>query len=198
MVDNVILDERVALGFKGGPTFLTDKLGYVGGQEQRLQNRSITIHTYTWSYRNSTRDLIDELKAFFMDRRGDFKTWLLKDWSDYSVTNGAIGAGDGAETDFQTIKIYGTTNPYSRTIRHVKSGTQTVKVDGVTVVNYSVSSTGLITFTGAPSNGALITSSFEFYVPVRFDGDRFIAMVDYPEEIDAMSVEDLTAIEVVP
>ena len=52
----------------------------VNGQERRLQNRSVAIHTYQWSYKNTSLQIEAALKAFWFDRRGDFKTWLLKDW----------------------------------------------------------------------------------------------------------------------
>jgi len=200
MVDNVIMDERMAAGFKGGPTFSTDKLAMVNGQERRLQNRSVAIHDYVWQFTNTSRALEASLKAFWFDRRGDFKAWLLKDWSDYSGTLQVIGAGTGALTTFQIIKTYSAgSNPYQRTIRHIKAGTLSVYADGALVPSgYTVSATGLITFSVAPGSGDIVTASYEFYVPVRFEGDRFISIVDYQSQMDIISVEDLTAIEVVP
>jgi uncharacterized protein (TIGR02217 family) len=201
-VDNIVLDERVSLGFRGGPTFSTDKLVMVNGQERRMQNRDVAIHVYTWNYQNTSRDIHASLKEFWFDRRGDFKSWLLKDHADYSATAEPTGVGTGALTTFQLIKTYTAgSNPYQRTIRHIKSGTLTVYVDGVAqtpTTHYTVSSTGLVTFVSAPANGALVTASFEFYVPVRFDGDRFQSIVDYQPQMDIISVEDLTAIEIVP
>jgi hypothetical protein len=35
-------------------------------------------------------------------------------------------------------------------------------------------------------------------VPVRFDGDHFTSIVDYTPSMDIISVEDLTALEVIP
>jgi uncharacterized protein (TIGR02217 family) len=201
MVDNVIMDERMALGFKGGPTFSTDKLAMVNGQERRLQNRSVAIHNYVWSFKNTTLALEASLKAFWFDRRGDFKAWLLKDWSDYSGTLQVIGAGTGALTTFQIIKTYSAaSNPYERTIRHIKTGTLSVYVDGALVPGsgYTVSGAGLITFSVAPAGGKIVTASYDFYVPVRFEGDRFTSIVDYQPHMDIISVEDLTAIEIVP
>lgn len=201
-VDTVIMDERMALGFKGGPSFSTDKLTMVNGQERRMQNRSVAIHGYVWSFKNTGLALEAQLKAFWFDRRGDFKPWLLKDWSDFSGTLEAIGVGTGALTTFQIIKTYSAgSNPYGRTIQYLKSGTLKVYVDGVlktTPGQYTVGSTGLVTFGTAPANGTLVTASYEFYVPVRFEGDRFTSIVDFTPSMDIISVEDLTAIEVIP
>lgn len=202
MVDNVIMDERMALGFKGGPTFSTDKLVMVNGQERRLQNRSVAIHNYVWAFTNTSLELEAQLKAFFFDRRGDFKVWLLKDWSDFSGVLEPISAGTGALTTFQIVKTYTAgSNPYVRTIRHIKSGTLSVYVNGVLqtpTTHYTVSATGLITFVSAPGSGLVVTASYEFYVPVRFEGDRYVSIVNYTPSMNIISVEDLTAIEVVP
>jgi uncharacterized protein (TIGR02217 family) len=157
MVDNLIMDERMALGFKGGPTFSTDKLVMVNGQERRLQNRSVAVHTYQWSFKNTGLALEAQLKAFWFDRRGDFKVWLLKDWSDFSGTLEPIGLGTGALTTFQVIKTYTAgVNPYQRTIQYLKTGTLAVYVNGVLktlTTHYTVNSTGLITFVSAPTAG---------------------------------------------
>jgi uncharacterized protein (TIGR02217 family) len=201
-VDNVIMDERMALGFKGGPTFATDKLTMVNGQERRLQNRSVAIHTYQWSYKNTSLQIEASLKAFWFDRRGDFKAWLLKDWSDFSGLAEPVGVGTGALVDFQLIKTYTAgANPYQRTIRHLKSGTLAVYVDGALqtlTTHYTVNATGLVSFVSAPANGLIVTATYEFFVPVRFEGDRFTSVVDYQPHMDIISVEDLTALEVVP
>jgi uncharacterized protein (TIGR02217 family) len=201
-VDNVVMDERMALGFKGGPSFNTDKLTMVNGQERRLQNRSVAIHNYVWSFKNTGLQLEAQLKAFWFDRRGDFKSWLLKDWSDFSATLEPIGVGTGALAAFQIIKTYTAgVNPYERAIRHIKPGTLSVYVDGVlkaTPADYTVSSTGLVTFVVAPPDSEIVTASFEYYVPVRFEGDRFTSIVDFQPQMDIISVEDLTAIEIVP
>jgi uncharacterized protein (TIGR02217 family) len=201
-VDNVVMDERMALGFKGGPVFSTDKLTMVSGQERRLQNRSVAIHTYQWSFKNTSLQIEAALKAFWFDRRGDFKTWLLKDWSDFSGAMQPIGLGTGALTTFQVVKTYSAgVNPYQRTIRHLKAGTLKVYVNGVlkaTPADYTVNSTGLVIFGAAPATSAIIAASYEFYVPVRFEGDHFTSIVDYTPSMDIISVEDLTALEVIP
>jgi uncharacterized protein (TIGR02217 family) len=202
MVDNVILDERVSLGFKGGPTFSTDKLAMVNGQERRMPNRDVAIHIYTWQYANTSRAIHADLKEFFFDRRGDYHAWLLRDHADYSASSEPTGVGDGSLTTFQLIKTYTAgSNPYVRTIRHIKTGTLSVFLNGAPqtpTTHYTVSATGLLTFVTPPGVGALVTATFEFYVPVRFDGDRFQSIVSYQPQMDIISVEDLTAIEVVP
>lgn len=203
MVDNVILAEDVALGFKGGPRFSTDKVTSVNMQERRLQNLSIARHYYAWSQRNAPDTLIATLRGFWFDRRGDFKAWLLKDWTDFQIVDGPIGIGDGVIAAFQAAKVYTAgNNPYLRIIRHIKAGSLVVKVDGVTqtlTTHYTVGATGLITFTGGniPALDAVITISCDFYVPVRFEGDAFTPSIPN-SRIDLLDVDDLQAIEDIP
>ncbi|RUM97918.1 hypothetical protein EET67_09900 [Pseudaminobacter arsenicus] len=201
MVDNVILSERVALGFRGGPTFSTDKVSAITGRERRLQNRAIAIHRYSWSQENRKRDLIDELRGFWFDRRGDLKAWLLKDWADFSAVSEPLGIGDGTATDFQIVKTYSAgVNPYVRVIRHIKAGTLTVFLDDLPqteTTHYTVGATGLISFVSAPSVGQVVTASFEFYVPVRFDGDEFMASIPFATP-QLLNVDDIQAVEVIP
>ena len=203
MVDNAILSEHVAFGFKGGPRFSTDKVTSVNMQERRLQNLSIARHYFAWQQRNADASLIATLRAFWYDRRGDFKAWLLKDWTDFQLVAEQIGIGDGSDATFQITKTYTAGfNAYVRIIRHIKSGTLVVKVAGVTktlTTHYTVSATGLITFTGGniPTMGQAITVDGEFYVPVRFEGDSFAPSI--PGGLaDILDIDDLQAIEVIP
>lgn len=205
MVDSVILSDRVSLGFSGGPTFATEKLQMVNGRIRRMANRSLAIHVYTFSYKNQPNAVIEELRGIFYDRMGDLRTFLLKDFSDYIATDEVFGLGDGNETAFQLIKTYTAGyNPYERPIRHIKAGTLVLKRAGVEVsegdspTEVTVSSTGLVTFTTAPSVGQELTWSGEFYVPVNFDGDQFSVETNYTLDITVKTLPALTAIEAIP
>jgi uncharacterized protein (TIGR02217 family) len=198
MVDKPILDESVAFGFKGGPRFSTEKVIAVNQQERRFQNVSKVRHFYSWSQRNRDASLIATLRAFWYGVRGDFKSWLLKDWTDFQLVNEEIGTGDGSDLTFQVTKTYG---DYVRIIRYLKAGTLVVKVDGVVktlTTHYTVSSTGSITFTmgNAPPNGDAVTVDGDFYVLVRFEGDAFEPSI--PGGLaDILDIDTLQAIEVV-
>lgn len=198
MVDKPILNESVAFGFKGGPRFSTDKVVAVNQKERRFQNVSKVRHYYSWSQRNRDASLIAALRAFWYGVRGDFYSWLLKDWTDFQLVDEEIGVGDGSDLTFQITKTYG---DYVRVIRYLKSGTLVVKVDGIVktlTTHYTVSDTGLITFTmgNAPPDGDSVTVDGEFYVLVRFDGDAFEPSI--PGGLaDILDIDTLQAIEVV-
>src|ERR1700747_261453 len=106
MVDNVIMPETVSVGFKGGPTFSTDKVISVSNQERRLQNQSVARHTYSWALDNAPADIITTLRAFWFDRRGDFKAFLFKDWADFQLSAELIFVGDGIANTCQITKTY--------------------------------------------------------------------------------------------
>ncbi|RWB66581.1 DUF2460 domain-containing protein [Mesorhizobium sp.] len=200
-VDNLVMPETVSQGFKGGPTFSTAKSTQVNMQTRRLPNVSIARHVYTFMMQDAPADLVKQLRAFFYDRRGDYKVFLMKDWSNFQLVDEQIALGDGSTVAFQIVKTETAgVNPYVRVIRHIKAGTMVVKVDGVTktlTTDYTVSSTGLITFTSAPALDAVITVTADFYVPVAFEGDVFEASVPY-QSLDIMNVDGLQVKEDIP
>ncbi len=198
MVDTVILPDRLSVGFSGGPTFSTDKLRLKGGGERRQANRNDPVRFYTFSAEDQTADVVVALRDFFVDRRGDFYAFLMKDWMDFAVTGGALGLGDGVLVAFQCVQVVGTIHPYTRVIRHLKDGTLNIYNNDVLQVlttDYTVSASGLVTFTSAPAVDDVISADFEFYVPVRFEGDTFTEKLPY-RALAARSVADLSVIEV--
>lgn len=112
---------------------------------------------------------------FFEERRGRFHSFLWRDGLDHS-SNGQqpLGTGDGTRTTFQLIKRYGAEfDPYDRPITKPVVASVSVFVDGTPILDVEVDDlTGRVTFDDAPADGAVLTASFEFEVPVRFDIDR--------------------------
>lgn len=205
-VDLVVMPDHLALGFRGGPTWSTDKLSMVNGQERRFMNRSVAQHVYVFRYSNQTREYMTELRNFHYDRRGDFYPFLMKDYADFEATNELFALGDGAAVRFPLIRTYTAGfNPYERTIRHPVVSTVTITVNGVpsdaggSPSPWSIdATTGEVVFAAPPALNDLLRWSGQHLVPVRFEGDRLTFINDYTDHVDAMSVEDLTAIEVIP
>jgi uncharacterized protein (TIGR02217 family) len=106
-----------------------------------------------------------------------------------------IGIGDGANQSFQLIKTYegDGPNPYIRRITRPILDTVVFKVDGV-VRAATHSALGLYTLSGlAPVDGAVVTATCEFDIPVRFDTDKFNLKLDQP---DAGAIGSLPVVEV--
>ena|ERR1700678_1130278 len=86
-----------------------------------------------------------------------------------NVTAGAASpmstTGDGSSTQFQLARSIG---GIAWDIIQNLNGSATVKVNGTVTVPSSVSSTGLVTFSSAPANGATLTWTGSFYFLCRF------------------------------
>lgn len=177
-----VLEDSIAVGFKGGPEWVTSRVGAISGYRVNNQQRDTPVHRYRFSSAETGITTLRTLKAFHMGVRGGAKSWLLKDWADYSVTGESLGNVDGATTSFPIKKTYSSFNGYARTNLYIKTSTLKVYIDGVLqTINTDFTVTdagngicqGPIVF-GSPapteSPGAL-TWDGEFYVPVTFDQD---------------------------
>lgn len=94
-----------------------------------------------------------------------------------------LGTGNGSLTTFQLSKTYNSgAYSYSREIKKPVSGTLKIYLNSVLQsAGFSVDhTTGMVTFTTAPNAGVLVSSDFEFDVPVRFDTDTLTIRADGP------------------
>lgn len=178
------LPPEVEVGMRGGPTFYNVIQEAISGQEQRVRVWAKCRGRWECGYSildtEETSGTFREVIALFRAHFGSLHPFPFKDWGDYQLTNEQIGTGDGSDTTFQIIKTYDPSqlilgSPGSRTyVRDIylpRSGL-VVKVNGVTktlTTDYTIGSTGIITFTSPPTNGHAITVTGEFDVPVRFD-----------------------------
>lgn len=193
MTDLAILDDRMARGFSSGPRFQTTIVSASGGQEVRNSAWSAPRLVYKFGYNNLNIADARAISAFFLGRRGRQRSFLMKDWADYSASAELIGIGDGTTVAFQAIKTYDAINPFVRNIVYIKSGTLSVTVNGAAATVASQVN-GLITLASPPAISNQVRASFEFYVPVRFDQDEMELSPDGPGVSFAV-ISGLTAIE---
>lgn len=178
---------RISYGAIGGPRFSTTVQVLNSGHEQRNMNWAQARREYSADISPSRGSEWEELLNFFHARRGRAYGFRLKDFSDYKLAAGKIGVGDGATTEFQTVKIYqddlAIAPAYERILSKIAAGTTTVFVDEVAQFgNWSVEETsGIITFTAAPAIEAVISVSCEFDVPVRFESDLMETAIPGPD-----------------
>lgn len=194
---DVRLSVDVERGAAGGPAFHTTVMLLPNGFEYRNQDQTYARHKWDISYGIMNQVGYSEVRAFFYARRGKAHTFRFRDWSDYTMTLQQIGVGTGALTTFQIVKSYETSgpDPYVRKITKPDSTTLSVYANGVLVdpADYTVGSTGLITFDVAPTNGHAITVTCEFDIHVRFDTDEAAVNLEW---VNAGSIPDLPLIEV--
>lgn len=174
----------IAFGSRGGPRRKTVIAMSGSGHEHRNAQWSDSKREYNAGYGVKNMDDIHAIASFFEERRGMLHGFRWKDKFDFrsspprqtpAYTDQVIGTGDGSTTIFQLIKTYGSTfAPYSRDIVKPVNGTVLIGVNGVDTLGsgWTVdTTTGLITFSSAPTSGHEITAGYEFDVPVRFNTD---------------------------
>lgn len=175
----------IALKSAGGPERRTEIVAFASGHEHRNARWAHSRRRYDAGYGVKTLGALQQVVAFFEERRGRLYGFRWRDRLDCSSAAGAsvaaldqtIGTGDGARSTFQLVKTYGSAHaPYSRTIGKPVAGSVRVAVGGEELSGGHWSCdlvTGLVTFAPGyvPSSGATVTAGFLFDVPVRFDTD---------------------------
>lgn len=182
--------DDISKGSSGGPERVTDIVELVSGFEERNAAMANSKRTYDagLGLRN-VNDLHDVIE-FWEARFGQLYGFRWKDWADYkscktrntpAFNDQVIGTGNGTQTQFQLVKNYVSgAYGYQRTIRKPVAGTVLVGKAGVNQgSDWTVdTTTGIITFSVAPTAGQTITAGFEFDVPVRFDASKLTVSID--------------------
>ena len=170
----------ISYGSSGGPEYATDIVASTSGYEQRNVNWQQARARYNVAHGVKTKAQLDALIAFFRARKGRAYGFRFKDWTDYQGTE-TLGTGDGVKTQFQLIKTYVSGSIVeARTITKPVSGSVQVYKNAVLQTSGAAvdTMTGMVTFTAAPAAGQVITASYQFDVPVRFDTDKLSASLD--------------------
>ena len=172
---------RIAYGANGGPKFKTTVLELGSGFEKRNADWSHVRGEYDVAYGLKTQEELDEIRDFFMARRGRMYGFRFRDWQDYKLEDHLIGVTDGATTTFQAFKRYQSGAVYyDRKLHKLEQGTVSVKI-GTTPVASSVDhDTGEINVSdaagAAPGEPVLLTC--QFHIPVRFDTDHIATTLE--------------------
>ena len=198
----------ISYGSTGGPGFSTGIVESDSGVEQRVARWSNPRHRFNVGYGIRSYDDLHTVKTFFIARQGSANGFRYKDWFDFtSASNGRdtesdtdqnIGVGDNSNKDFQLRVQYtdgGVTR--NRKIQKPVSGTVVIALDGTPQASgWTVNTTtGLVTFTTAPTTDAVVTAGFEFDVPVRFASDEVLTMT--ADNFGSGSAADIPLVELV-
>ena len=178
----------IAIGAVGGPTRRTEIVSLVSGHEKRNTKWAHSKRNYNAGFGVKTIDDLQDVVAFFEERRGRLYGFRFRDPLDnksckssslVAADDQEIGTGDGQATSFQLRKLYGQVSTgYWRNIQKPVADSVLISVDGtiqVEGVDYTLDDTnGEIGFLPAsvPNSGATITAGFEFDVAVRFETDE--------------------------
>lgn len=202
--DNVRFPTAIARGRTGGPERRTDVVLTASGREHRNSRWADSRRKYNVGYGVTSLADIEQVIAFFEERRGRLHAFRFKDHADFkscaanatiAASDQVIGTGNGVAITFQLLKTYGTgSRKYARDIGAPVAGTVLVAINGTPTTSFSLDhTTGIVTFTTAPATGSSITAGFEFDVPVRFDTDELAINLSH---FEAGEVPDIPLIEV--
>lgn len=76
-----LLDDKLALGFTGGPRFNTTVITFGGGREVRNSNWSYAPKFFTFSKNTCLLEEAVAIVEFFTARQGSAEAWGLKDYT---------------------------------------------------------------------------------------------------------------------
>ena len=150
------------------PQYQTDKQNATSGREYRvsLQPYAKCEFQIDFDFVRTGKGEMQALIGHFMAVRGSWDSWLFTFEDDCAVTNQLIATGDGTTVAFQLNRTFG---PATEPVMNVNTLTN-IKVGGVVVNNYTVSDTGLVTFTEPPGVQP-ITWTGTYYYRCRYTAD---------------------------
>lgn len=171
----------MASGLKKSPNFNTVRQKGAAGI-----NAAFALKPYpTWDFEfsldhiigheHTAASVVAQMLGTFMATAGGANLFLFTDPQDNTVTGAQFGTGNGADKKFQLSRnIQGAVD----VIQNL-SGTPLIYVGGTLTTPASISSTGVVTFSTAPANGAVLTWSGSFYYLCRFAEDTLDSTRSY-------------------
>lgn len=170
----------VAAGVQGGPERRVDVVPLGSGREERNARWANSRRRFSAGLGIRDADDLAAVLDLWEEVGGPAHSFRFRDWSDFkscapskapAPTDQALGSGDGARTAFQLVKVYGTIQPWTRTITKPVAGSVRVALGGVEAgAGWSVDHlSGVVTFIDPPAAGVAVSAGFLFDVPVRFE-----------------------------
>ena len=182
--------DNISRGARGGPERRTQVVELASGDEERNASWANSRRRYDVAYGIRRADDLAAVVAFFEARNARLYGFRYKDWADYksslpsqaiTPTDQQIGTGTGSLKSFPLAKRYTSgAQTWVRSIAKPVAGTVRIAFGAVEQTSgWSLdATTGVVTFTTAPSNGVIVRAGFEFDVPVRFDTDMLDVTLD--------------------
>ncbi len=130
---------------------------------------------YKWLRAGDPYSEYETAQAFYLSTLGSYGSFWYLDPTDSVCTDMPFGVGDGVKTVFQLTRSFGfdTPFPFIEPVQNLKTLSAIKNNDVVKTApgDYTILSTGLVTFAAPPANGAVLTWTGEFYYRCRF-GDE--------------------------
>jgi uncharacterized protein (TIGR02217 family) len=157
------------------PVWRTIKQESLSGKRTRLPMRVIPQWQYELPYDMLRSDSVNlewqTLLGFYNSVLGAAYLFQFNDVDDNAVTTQSFGTGDGTTTQFQLVRsLGGFIEPV-----YAVNGAPSIFVNGVlktVTTDYTIGSTGVVTFVVAPGNTLPLTWTGSYYWLARFDDDQ--------------------------
>lgn len=170
------LPQCLHYGIDVNPWWAVDMVSLTDGRESPNLVWSQARHEYSLSLHTSNPQEYTEAKSHFMEARGKFKKWPLKDPLDHTVEDGE-GVVVETTSGYRLAKRYGTGS--GAYYRQISRPINPILSEGSSASSLTIDlDTGYLS--GYDSAG-IDVSEFswvgEFYVPVRYDIERYPSKV---------------------
>jgi uncharacterized protein (TIGR02217 family) len=165
-------------------------------REFRGRDATAPVYLYTLAYEflrsSAAMTELQSLVGFFNARGGSFDSFLFTDPDDCAATGQLFGTGNGTATQFQLTRAFG---GFGEAVCDL-NGTPTIYGSGSVISSgsYSISATGLVTFTAPIANSVPLTWTGAFYRRVRFMRDqmdltKFMADLWEARKVELLSIK---------
>jgi uncharacterized protein (TIGR02217 family) len=158
------------------------------GKQQRAALQSKVLGRWIVAFETVDETKHKALRNFKLAVKGAFHAFRFQDPADFKSDgqqNCSPAVGTGALTTFQLQKTYTVDAPgtsYVRTVTKPVNGTVEIYVNSVLqaeTTHYTINyATGVVTFTGAPTNGHTVKAKFQFDKPAHFVNDDMPVTVE--------------------
>lgn len=177
---NAYIEECPAFGWQGGDEFSTRIVQMANGNERRNAEWAEARHRYSMPFMNISKADYRNIKQMHLVCRGQLHCFRFRDQLDYEATSEVFGVGDGVTRTFQLSKtstIDGVS--YQRNCYAIVSAAITSNGSPVSpTIDYE---RGLVTFSVAPTIGAVLRWTGIFDIWVRFTEDYLPWSLDNPD-----------------
>lgn len=177
-----VFTQQLAFGSAGGPGWLTSLAPGPAGWERVEQRWTHPRGRWDVGHMDRTEAESAALLAFFYCiAKGRANGWRFRDFAlgESTGLNEPLGTGTGSPQVLQLVKRYTSgAETYDRVIRKPVLGSVRIKANGTPTTAFTVdTTTGLVTITATAA--AVLTATYTFDVPCRFDTDQVqMARVD--------------------
>ncbi len=161
-------------------------------REFRARDSSVPLYVYRLAFEflriGQAYQEWQQLMGFFNKVGGTFDDWLFEDEDDRTATEQTFAVGDGVTSTFQLARSLG---GFVEPVYGV-NGEPVIKVGGTTTAPASTSPNGVVAFSSAPANGALLSWSGNYFQRCRFNANSLEFTKNYTTFYEAKAVEFIT------